>query len=95
MKKLLIMVMLLLTLLSGCGQIVVANDDEIKIAIKNSTKADIRTMVMCYCVNEVPLGVMRFNAMDESALTGTHSFMFDDMSFPEGCKRENLSFNIL
>ena len=46
MKKLLIMVMLLLTVLSGCGQIVVANDDEIKIAIKNSTKADIRTMVM-------------------------------------------------
>ena len=95
MKKLLIMVMLLLTVLSGCGQIVVANDDEIKIAIKNSTKADIRTMVMCYCVNEEPLGVMRFNAMDESVLKGTHSFMFDEMSFPEGCERENLSFNIL
>ena len=95
MKKLVILVTLLLTILTGCGQIVVAKDDEIKIAVKNSTDADIRTMVMCYCVNEEPLGVMRFNAMDESVLRGIHSFMFDEKSFPEGCERENLSFNIL
>ncbi len=95
MKKLVILVTLLLTILTGCGQIVVAKDDEIKIAVKNSTDADIRTMVMCYCVNEEPLGVMRFNAMDESVLKGIHSFMFDEKSFPEGCERENLSFNIL
>ena len=95
MKKLVIMVILLLTVMTGCGQIVVANDNEIKIAVKNSTDADIRTMVMCYCVNEEPLGVMRFNAIDESVLKGIHSFIFDEKSFPEGCERENLSFNIL
>ena len=95
MKKILITIILMLTLMAGCQPIVVANDDEIKLAVRNSTDADIRTIVMCYCVNEEPMGVLRVNATDNSVLTGTHVFPLDEMNFPEGCERENFSFNLL
>ena len=82
--------------LAGCGpREITAGEDEIIIRITPDVSGPVYRAYMIYGTDGDFLGGQSVCHADGSSLSGPLSFTLTEMEFPEGCTRENFSFQIM